>query len=184
MSTFRSVVWPCVTIIVVSISWVLINADKAIDNIDKFKSWYGTSTSLEGIWNNSTEYDLDPPEWLTKQKDKVELRLTIKDSVIDGTIGSDELKERTHYFDYVLLTGKKRSFRDTLDAYAFDFVLGKKVYFGSFTIHRDGDKLIVKADEDAQVFFPEESILIKKSDVAFPELEKITSSNEKSQDNK
>ncbi|MCW9581288.1 hypothetical protein ORL26_18075 [Raoultella ornithinolytica] len=184
MSTFKSVVWPCITAIAVSLAWVLINADKVIDNIDKFKSWYGSSAALEGVWNNSTEYDIDPPEWLKNQKDNVEIRLTIKDSVIDGTIGSGKLKELTHYFDYVLLTGKKRSFRDTLDAYAFDYVLGKKVYFGSFTIHRDGEKLIVKANKEAQSFFPEESILIKDSDVAFPNLNQETSPNEQSQDKK
>lgn len=167
MENFKNIVWPCITAIVISLSWVLINGDKVIDNIDKFKSWYGTSSALEGVWNNSTEYDIDPPEWLANQQDSVEVRLTIEDSVIDGTIGSGKLKELTHHFDYVLLTGKKRGLRDTLDAYAFDYVLGKKVHFGSFIITREGDRLVVKADKNAQVYFPEESILIKKSDVAF-----------------
>ncbi|EAP6364773.1 hypothetical protein EI752_13255 [Salmonella enterica] len=168
MERFKNIVWPCITAIVISLSWVLINGDKVIDNIEKFKVWYDTSAALEGVWNNSTEYDIDPPEWLTNQQDEVEVRLTIKGSIIDGTIGSGKLKKLTHNFDYVLLTGKKRSFRDTLDAYAFDYVLGKKVHFGSFTITRDGERLVVKANEDAQRYFPAESILIKKSDVAFP----------------
>lgn len=184
MSTFKNIIWPCVTAIVVCMAWILINADKVIDNIDKFKTWYGTSASLEGVWNNSTEYDIDPPEWLKNQKDYVEIRLTIKDSIIDGTIGSGKLKELTHYFDYVLLTGKKLSFRDTLDAYAFDYVQGKKVHFGTFVIHRDGDKLIVKASKEAQEFFPEEAMLIKKSDVAFPKQNSKESSDEQSQNEK
>lgn len=178
MENFKNIVWPCITAIVICLSWVLINGDKVIDNIEKFKVWYGSSAALEGVWNNSTEYDIDPPEWLTNQQDGVEVRLTIKDSIIDGTIGSGKLKELTHHFDYVLLTGKKRSFRDTIDAYAFDYVLGKKVHFGSFTITREGDRLIVKANEDARTYFPAESILIKTSDVAFPSIISNDLSNE------
>ncbi len=125
MRFFKNTAWPCITVIVACISWVLVNGDKVVDNVHAFQTWYGTSKALEGRWNNSTEYNIDPPEWLTNQKDFVEIRITLKDSVVDGTISSEKLRKIFPY-DYVLLTGEKRGFRDTLDAYAFDYVLGKK----------------------------------------------------------
>lgn len=177
MHILKSAAWPCITVIVACISWVLVNGDKVVENVNAFKIWYGTSKKLEGRWNNSTNFDIDPPEWLSSQKNFVEVRITLQDSVIDGTITSGELMKVFPY-NYVLLTGEKRSFRDTLDAYAFDYVLGKKVYFGSFMIHRAGERLYVDADETAQKYFPKQSILLKKSDIAFPNLNTDKSSND------
>lgn len=177
MRLLKSTLWPCITVIVACISWVLVNGDKVVDNVNAFKTWYGTSKGLEGRWSNSAKSDIDPPEWISNQKDFVEVRITLKDSVIDGTITSGELMKVFPY-NYVLLTGEKRSFRDTLDAYAFDYVLGKKVYFGSFVIHRAGDRLYVDADETAQKYFPKQSILLKESNTAFPNLLTDKSSND------
>ncbi|WP_105537559.1 hypothetical protein [Cronobacter turicensis] len=182
MRFFKNTAWPCITVIVACISWVLVNGDKVVDNVHAFQTWYGTSKVLEGRWNNSTEYNIDPPEWLTNQKDFVEIRITLKDSVVDGTISSEKLRKIFPY-DYVLLTGKKRGFRDTLDAYAFDYVLGKKNYFGSFVLSRKGERLYVEADETAQKYFPKESILLKVSEDAFPNLKNDKLSNEKSETN-
>ncbi|EIV6705587.1 TPA: hypothetical protein ACW71V_004061 [Klebsiella aerogenes] len=169
MRFLKRTAWPCITVIIACTSWVLVNGDKVVDNVHAFQEWYGTSKALEGRWNNSTEFDIDPPEWLTKQEDLVEVRITLKNSVIDGTITSGKLKSVFPY-DYVLLTGKKRGFRDTLDAYAFDYILGKKIHFGSFVLSREGERLHVEADKIAQRFFPKESILLKVSDNAFPNL--------------
>ncbi|WP_209732081.1 hypothetical protein [Cronobacter sakazakii] len=182
MRFFKNTAWPCITVIVACISWVLVNGDKVVDNVHAFQTWYGTSKALEGRWNNSTEYNIDPPEWLTNQKDFVEIRITLKDSVVDGTISSEKLRKIFPY-DYVLLTGEKRGFRDTLDAYAFDYVLGKKNYFGSFVLSRKGERLYVEADETAQKYFPKESILLKVSEDAFPNLKNDKLSNEKSETN-
>ncbi|EAA0985266.1 hypothetical protein DT183_00320 [Salmonella enterica subsp. enterica serovar London] len=182
MRFFKNTAWPCITVIVACISWVLVNGDKVVDNVHAFRTWYGTSKALEGRWNNSTEFDIDPPEWLTNQKDFVEVRITLKNSVVDGTISSGKLRKIFPY-DYVLLTGEKRGFRDTLDAYAFDYVLGKKIYFGSFVLSREGERLYVVADETAQKYFPKESILLKVSDDAFPNLKNDKLSNEKSETN-
>lgn len=169
MSFFKKTIWPCVTVIVVCIAWVFVNGDKVVENMQSYQAWYGSSKALEGQWDNSSEYDIDPPTWLTEQNELVKMRLTITDSIVNGAVMSDKLSSLIP-LEYVLLSGGKRSFRDTLDAYAFDYVMGKKVYFGSFVIHRDGEKLIVEADDIAQRYFPKKSILIKKSDVAFPEL--------------
>lgn len=183
MRFLKNTAWPCITVIVACISWVLVNGDKVIDNVNAFQTWYGTSKALEGKWNNSTENDIDPPEWLSNQKDFVEVRITLKDSVIDGTISSGRLK-KLYPYDFVLLTGEKRSFRDTLDAYAFDFVLGKKINFGSFVIYRDGERLYVDADETAQQYFPKRSILLKKTDIAFPEIKSDKSGSEEGEADK
>ncbi|WP_213715722.1 hypothetical protein [Cedecea lapagei] len=177
MSVIKNIIWPCITVIVICVAWVLINADKVIDNIDKFKSWHGSSAALEGRWNNSTEYDLDPPSWLVNQKDFVEVRITIENSRMDGTITSDALK-KVIPFEYVLLEGKKRAFRDTIDAEAFDFIGGKRVSFGRFLLTLKGDALIVDALDDVDHVFPKESMLIKKSKVAFPGLKKMDSEEE------
>ncbi|HGM6972328.1 MULTISPECIES: hypothetical protein [Serratia] len=177
MNTFKTIVWPCITIIVVCISWVLINGDKVIDNIEKFKVWYGSSAAMEGIWDNSTEGDIDPPLWLTNQNEFVQVRLTVKDSILDGTISSEN--QRKHIpFDYILLTGKKRPFRDVIDAEAFDYIGGKRVSFGKFTISIEGDALAVESLSDSQTFFPKKSMLIKQSTIAFPELSENDSSKQ------
>lgn len=180
MRFLKNTAWPCITVIVACLSWVLVNGDKVVQNIQSFQSWYGSSKALEGRWDNSTEYDIDPPEWLTKQEDGVQIWITIKNSILDGAIMSGKLS-KIFPFEYVLLTGEKRGLRDTLDAYAFDYILGKKTYFGSFTIHREGERLIVDADETAQQFFPKRSILLKKSDIAFPALEEQKLNQNKSE---
>lgn len=182
MRFLKSTAWPCITVIVACLSWVLVNGDKVVENMQSFQAWYGSSRALEGKWDNSTENDIDPPEWLTKQEDNVQVWITIKNSELDGAIMSGKLSKSIP-FEYVLITGKKRGLRDTLDAYAFDYILGKKIYFGSFTIYREGERLVVEADETAQKFFPKRSVLLKKSDVAFPALEEKESSSNKSEDN-
>lgn len=170
MRTFRRKVWPYVTVIVACVAWMLVNTDKVVDNISLLHSWYGESSSLEGQWSNSIEGHLEAPDWLSSQSELVELRLTIKDSSVDGTIMSGRLKSLIP-FEYVLLGGSKRMLRNTLDAYAFDFVSGKRINFGSFIISLDGERLVIDADEAAQNYFPKQSILIKTSNTAFPELE-------------
>ncbi|PIJ47878.1 hypothetical protein BL250_17885 [Erwinia sp. OLTSP20] len=182
MRFLKNTAWPCITIIVACVSWVLVNGDKVVDNFHAFQAWYGASKALEGIWNNSTEFDIDPPEWLTNQKDFVEVRITLKNSIVDGTITSGKLK-RVFPYEYVLLTGKKRGFRDTIDAYAFDYILGKKIHFGSFMLSREGERLYVKADETAQKYFPKESFLLKVSEDAFPNLKADKSSDKESETN-
>lgn len=183
MNVFKTIVWPCVTIIVVCIAWVLINGDKVVENIDKYKEWYGSSPTMEGIWNNSTEYDIDPPAWLANQKEFVEVRITLKNSVLDGTISSSELMKHVP-FEYILLTGTKRAFRDTIDAEAFDYIRGKRVSFGKFSIRTDGNALVVESLDTSRSLFPEKSMLIKKSDVAFPELNEENSTEQNSKNHK
>lgn len=169
MGTFKNVVWPCITVIVICVAWLLINSDKVVDNVNTFKKWYGSSKALEGVWNNSTEGDLDPPKWLSDQKDSMEIRLTVENSLVDGTIITGKLRKLIPW-DYVLLEGKKRILQNTLDVEAFDFIGGKRVSFGRFKIHLDGDKLIVDNLESNFHFFPESAALIKVSSIAFPEL--------------
>ena len=169
MKVFRNVVWPCLTVVVVCVAWLLINSDKVVDNLTTFTKWYGSSKALEGVWNNSTEGDLDPPKWLSEQKDSMEIRLTIDDSRVDGTIITGKLRKLIPW-NYVLLQGKKRALQNSLDVEAFDFVGGKKVSFGRFKIHLDGEKLIVDNLDSDFHFFPESAALTKISSIAFPKL--------------
>lgn len=176
-------IWPYITIIFAAVAWVLVNSNQVVDNYNSFLKWYGTSPALEGRWNNSSEGDLDPPTWLTSQKDFVETRITIDKSQLDGSITSGALK-KVIPFDYVLLTGKKRAFRNTIDAEAFDYIEGKRVSFGYYTISLSDDVLTVIANNDGNPFFPRESKLIKRSNIAFPPIDKESLDKKDSEDNK
>ena len=99
----------------------------------------------------------------------MEIRLTIDNSLVDGTIVTGKLKKLIPW-DYVLLQGKKRVLQNSLDVEAFDYVGGKKVSFGRFNIHLDGDRLIVDNLESDFHFFPQSAALSKVSSNAFPEL--------------
>ncbi|TKV12764.1 hypothetical protein FDX19_04180 [Citrobacter sp. wls619] len=169
MRFLKSTAWPFIAIIVVCLSWAFVNGDKVLENVRSLQSYLGGSTAVEGKWDNSTKNDVNPPTWLTKQAEYSQVCITIKNSVIDGAITSGKLSNKMP-FDYVFLSGEERGLRDTLDAFAFDKVSGKKIYFGSFTIYKKGDFLIVEADETAQKFFPKRSMLLKKSNTAFPVL--------------
>ncbi|WP_431296777.1 hypothetical protein [Rahnella sp. PAMC 25559] len=170
MNLLKKTVWPCITMIVLCITWGLVNGDKAIENAGKFVDWYGSSKALEGVWDNSTEYDIDPPVWLTSQEEPVEVRISVTDSQLDGTISTHKLKESIP-LSFVLLKGTKRPFRDILDVEAFDYIMGKKTTFATFTMRVDGsNRLIIDKEHDYGDLFPAHAILVKKSAIAFPEL--------------
>ncbi|QHP55025.1 hypothetical protein EH203_14960 [Pectobacterium carotovorum subsp. carotovorum] len=168
MGIFKGVVWPCITIIAICITWALVNGDKAVDNINNFKKWYGSSVTLTGTWNNSTEYDMDPPEWLESQSEFVEVKITISDSVVDGTITTTKLAKILP-FDFVLLTGKKKPFRNVIDAEAFDYIGGKRVSFGKFMISDDDGRLLLETKSSPGNLFPVRALLQKKDSDPFPE---------------
>lgn len=170
MRKFRSNIWPYIAVLITGLSWLAINSDKVIDNYNSFTKWYGSSKSLEGIWSNSFEGDIDPPEWLTNQPDSMEVRLSIDKSLVDGTIITGRLRKLVPW-EYILLEGKKHPFQNTLDVDAYDYIDGKKVLFGRLSISIDDNKLIIdNLDKDETSFFPKTTYLVKVSEVAFPEL--------------
>ncbi|NDL62537.1 hypothetical protein [Acerihabitans arboris] len=171
MNIWKFAIWPSLTVLAVIVAWVLINGDKAVDNIDKFKKWYGSSPAITGIWDNSTEYDIDPPKWLTDQHEYMRIEMTVEDSKVDGIIATEKLQKALP-FEFVLLSGDKKSFRDEIEAVAFDYIMGKKVIFGTLNIKVKDGVLIVKKTSSNGGYFPDEARLAKKSEIAFPEQQK------------
>ncbi|MHC6141619.1 hypothetical protein ACXJY3_18415 [Morganella morganii] len=159
--------WSSLSIIFLTIGWVLINGDKALENINSFRQWHGSSPELTGKWTNSTEGWVDERKWHGDKYPFMEIELTVENYEAEGTISTKKIKEILP-FDFVLFRGKKSYFSNTIDGVAFDYILGKEVILGTISLSLNDDgELIVIDSERAPSIFPKKTILWKISDQAF-----------------
>lgn len=170
MKISNKIKWSSLSVVVLVIGWVLLNGDKAVENVNKFICWYGSSPKLTGTWTNATEGWVDSENWHGNRYDFMELKITVNNSSVDGTITTDSIKN-TFPYNFVLFKGKKKPFSDSISGEAFEVISGKEVTLGKFNLTIQNDELHVDNVSSSENLFPPKTILFKRSSTAFNENE-------------
>lgn len=169
--------WSSLSVVFLTIGWVLINGDKVLENINSFRQWHGSSTELSGKWTNSTEGWVDESKWHGEKHPFMEIELTVKNYEAEGTITTKKIKE-TLPFDFALFRGKKSYFSNTVDGVAFEYILGKETILGtmSLSLNDDGELIVIDSKKSRSIF-PQKTILWKTSNQA-PSIQNAPSAHE------
>lgn len=179
MKISNKIKWSSLSIIFLTLGWVLLNGDKALENINTFRHWHGSSPELTGKWTNSTDGWLGASNWHGNNYEFMEIELEVENYEVEGIVTSNKIKELLP-FDFVLFKGKKNYFSNTIEGVAFDFINGNEVNLGvmSLTIDKNGELVILQNEKYASLF-PEKVVLRKVSNTAFDSLnEKLEHKNE------
>jgi hypothetical protein len=122
---------------------------------NQFSSWYHEDAEWNGRWTNDPEGYVDEAD-MNLSKDDVEIRLSVENGEIDGTIATKGICDRVPFVDFVLLRGDI-SGRKTARVVAWDIFGGHATDIAKLKLVRDGVTMKVTFEEGANQLFPPES---------------------------
>lgn len=118
---------------------------------DQVTSWYYEDSQWTGRWSNNPEAYVDEAD-MDLSKDPIELEIVVKNGLIDGTIATKGICDRTPFAQFLLLRGDV-SWGGTANVEVWDVIGGHQVDFGVLKLERDGETMEVIFEEGAKDLF-------------------------------
>lgn len=122
---------------------------------DQFSSWYHEDAAWNGRWTSHPEGYVDEAD-MGLSKDDVEIRLSVENGEIDGTIATKGICDPVPFVDFVLLRGDISGGK-TAHVVAWDIFGGHATDIAKLKLVRDGITMKVTFEEGANQLFPPEA---------------------------
>jgi hypothetical protein len=122
---------------------------------NQFSSWYHEDAAWNGRWTNNPEGYVDEAD-MNLSGDEVEIRLSVENGKIDGSIATKGICDRLPFVDFVLLRGDVSGGK-TAHVVAWDIFGGHAADIAKLKLVRNGIMMKVTLEEGPNQLFPLEA---------------------------